>query len=191
MRIPLLAFALLPTLLAAGDRGPSTPEERARLVRFVAVTAEHPATVPDAGEARWAIKFVEEIPDYSVTICRFDAIKEFGTHPDYRAVSTAYFFAPFTARFEHPESRDDEPAMSAATWSLMVTIYVRLRESGTSALPTFEKAAAARKAGREEEFFRLFYCAKQPWHRPPLWARDYRPGSPVAPPAAASPAAAP
>jgi carboxypeptidase Q len=69
-----LSFALLATLAAApagaaASRGPSTPEERAKLVALAAELEKTPRG-PKAAESRqWLMAFLQEVPDILAKQC--------------------------------------------------------------------------------------------------------------------------
>jgi carboxypeptidase Q len=67
MPLPRLFPAALVALLmavpaTAADRGPSTPEERAKVVRLAAEATQDPLKV-HATEGRWFAKWIDEVPD--------------------------------------------------------------------------------------------------------------------------------
>lgn len=62
---PLVVPALVALLVApatAADRGPSTPEERARVVQIAADTTKDPLKTL-AANGRWFAKWLDEVPD--------------------------------------------------------------------------------------------------------------------------------
>jgi carboxypeptidase Q len=67
----LLGFALLFSTLAAlaQTRGPSTPEERARVVALVEKLQSNPIDPQLQSERQWALRWLIEVPDVSVTMC--------------------------------------------------------------------------------------------------------------------------
>lgn len=60
--VPAALVALLALPAAATDRGPSTPEERAKVVRLAAESTQDPLKV-HATEGRWFAKWIDEVPD--------------------------------------------------------------------------------------------------------------------------------
>ncbi|MGH9360515.1 MAG: hypothetical protein ACRD2T_01255 [Thermoanaerobaculia bacterium] len=69
---PILVLALLlapPALTARANRGPSTPEERAKALELVRVLETAPASA-EAKEARqWLTLWLTEIPDLTIKVC--------------------------------------------------------------------------------------------------------------------------
>ncbi len=50
--------------LAQGARGPSTPEENARVVQLAAVSDKDPIAAMTSSEGRWFDKWADDVPDY-------------------------------------------------------------------------------------------------------------------------------
>ncbi|WP_342116541.1 hypothetical protein [Pseudoduganella sp. OTU4001] len=50
---------------AFAERGPSTPEERARVVALAEAANRDPIGVMNSADGRWFMKWSDEIPDYS------------------------------------------------------------------------------------------------------------------------------
>jgi carboxypeptidase Q len=67
----LLSFMLLLSGLAASaeSRGPSTPEERARVVALVQKLQSNPIDPQLRSEREWALRWLIDVPDVSVTMC--------------------------------------------------------------------------------------------------------------------------
>jgi len=63
----LLSLVLLPAVQA--QRGPSTPEERKRMVDVVHKLQADPLNPRLHGDEQWALKWVEDVPDITVTVC--------------------------------------------------------------------------------------------------------------------------
>ncbi|MEJ7808704.1 MAG: hypothetical protein WKG03_22635 [Telluria sp.] len=61
--IAILATLSTPALAQQG-RGPSTPDEQARVVQLAAAADKDPLAVMTSPEGRWFEKWVEEIPDF-------------------------------------------------------------------------------------------------------------------------------
>lgn len=65
----LCAAVLISTVLTApvraqAARGPSTPEENARVVQLAAASDKDPIAAMTSAEGRWFQKWAEEVPDY-------------------------------------------------------------------------------------------------------------------------------
>src|SRR4051794_26794041 len=65
-----LTCAILATTLAlAADRGPSTPEERARAVKAAELLQTDPLSPATRSEREWGIMWLIQVPDISVSMC--------------------------------------------------------------------------------------------------------------------------
>lgn len=61
----VLAFSTsLAAPALAADRGPSTPEENARVVAIAAASDKDPIATMTSADGRWFEKWVDEVPDY-------------------------------------------------------------------------------------------------------------------------------
>lgn len=60
-----LALAIGIAAPAAAERGPSTPEERARVIALAEAANRDPLGVMNSADGRWFMKWSDEIPDYS------------------------------------------------------------------------------------------------------------------------------
>jgi hypothetical protein len=61
-------FASL-TVAFAADRAPSTPADRARLVKAAELMQKKPLSADAIREGRWALQWITDVPDVNVTIC--------------------------------------------------------------------------------------------------------------------------
>lgn len=69
MKSLVLAFALLASVSVAAQRGASTPEERARLVSITKSLETNPLDKNLRPSREWALKWLIEVPDVSVSLC--------------------------------------------------------------------------------------------------------------------------
>lgn len=59
-----IIFAIAIAAPAAAERGPSTPEERARVVALAEAANRDPLGVMNSADGRWFMKWADDIPDY-------------------------------------------------------------------------------------------------------------------------------
>lgn len=59
-----IGASLAAPALAQSTRGPTTPEEQARIVQLAAAADKDPVGVMTSAEGRWFEKWAEEAPDY-------------------------------------------------------------------------------------------------------------------------------
>ncbi|WP_028104673.1 hypothetical protein [Pseudoduganella violaceinigra] len=60
----IIALAIGLAGSAAAERGPATPEERARVVQLAAAANQDPVGVMTSADGRWFMKWSDEVPDY-------------------------------------------------------------------------------------------------------------------------------
>ena len=99
----------------AQERGPSTPEERARAAK-VSHDLEADPLAKDAKDQRaWVLDWIEKIPDITVNVC-FDF---FGKLPDpprghSKEIMTQMIISSAAFMIEHPDKVKDEQAIALA-----------------------------------------------------------------------------
>jgi hypothetical protein len=67
--LSIAALQVLPAQITAQQRGPSTPEERARAVQTAKALQAGPLAPNLQGDREWLVKWLIEIPDISVKMC--------------------------------------------------------------------------------------------------------------------------
>lgn len=60
----VISSGLVAPALAQTARGPSTPEEHARVVQLAAVSDKDPVAAMTSSEGRWFEKWADDVPDY-------------------------------------------------------------------------------------------------------------------------------
>ena len=113
----VIALVVLALTAVAQDakRGPSIPEERKR---FVAITHKMEAAPLDESlrpEIRWALEWLADVPDVSVTIC----LAPLGDFTKHKYKYEPQIFGQFTFSMgafliEHPDKADDKGAQYVA-----------------------------------------------------------------------------
>jgi len=64
----ILVLALI-SAAGAANRGPSTAEEKTRLLKASDLLRNKPLTPEARKEGVWALQFITDVPDINVTIC--------------------------------------------------------------------------------------------------------------------------
>lgn len=118
--VPLLfSIAVL-----AQDRGPSTPQERKRVVDLVAKLERDPLNPDLAKEREWAIKWLIEVPDVTVSVCNDvmgPAMKSrYRYNPELFALHT---LAAAAFIIQHPDQAEDHIAVNVAATTSMLKGY--------------------------------------------------------------------
>lgn len=103
----------LPVL--ASERGPSTPEERARAVRIARDLEERPLSSDTKEDMRWLTMFLIEVPDISVQWCTSLLVPILDDESKYAsAVTSQVLFSTAAFVIENPERADDKLAVNVA-----------------------------------------------------------------------------
>ena len=69
MMLLSLTFANSASTAVEQGRGPSTPEERARVVKIAHLLEANPLSKELKAEREWALRWLIEVPDISITLC--------------------------------------------------------------------------------------------------------------------------
>jgi len=157
---PLAALLPAPAATAPGDsaheaeRGPSTPEERARVLRLAQEAQQQPREVQKRDGA-WLNAWVEAIPDFSIDYgsMGFTWLKG-AAHPEAReALKFQYTASAIAFQIRHPESAEQQAAIDAAAMDDVLHAYAALlRGQPALASPALDRALAARARGQLPAF---------------------------------------
>jgi hypothetical protein len=111
----LLLGLIVAMSAGAQERGPSTPEERARAVK-VSHDLEVDPLIKDAKDQRtWVLDWIEKIPDITVNVC----FEFFGKMPNpprghSREIIMQMIISSAAFMIEHPDKVKDEQAIAVA-----------------------------------------------------------------------------
>jgi len=123
----LLCPLLAPSRLTAEERGPSTAEERARVIDITHKLESDPLN-PQADEWRvWLAKWIDEVPDVVVPICPPLLPQLLRSNRNYAhelAMQVVYSSAAFIV--EHPKEQVDQQAVFQAGVDGMLKAYQAL-----------------------------------------------------------------
>ena len=109
-------------------RGPSTPEERAKVIQIAKALENDPVAATLYPERQWLVRFVMDVPDISITLCgpSFPYEKKFKFSSDLLALSmgamTAYVI-------EHPDSAKDTATVGFVGAEAVLRGYTKLLET--------------------------------------------------------------
>ena len=138
----------------AQERGPSTPEERARAVK-VSRDLENDPLGKDAKEQRdWALDWIEKIPDITVNVC-FDF---FGKLPDpprghSKEIAMQMIISSAAFMIEHPDKVKDEQAIAlAGLLGSLKTYQAILKQDASSRWPYVDKLVVMREEGKLDDY---------------------------------------
>ena len=112
----MLAISLSSVAQNTPARGPSTPEERARLVAIARKLEAAPLDSSLNAEREWAVKWLIEVPDLTVSLCTSvlgkDFLKTKYKYSSNLVVQLTLSSAAFI--IEHPDQAGDKVAMYTA-----------------------------------------------------------------------------
>jgi hypothetical protein len=132
----LLSFALLLTLITtagAANRGPSTAEERSRLLKAADLIEKKPLSPEARKEGTWALGWITDVPDINVTICG-------SLDPDYKyepqlMASDVIAMAAFIVK--NPKKATDQNAVWRAGVEGMLATYTSIVDKQRDARDEF------------------------------------------------------
>ncbi len=143
---------LLAASAAAADRGPSTPEERAKALELVDLLEKNPSA-PEAKPARaWLTLWLVEVPDLTVSLCPdlLGTPEELAAVPPELAIHQAYAQAAFL--IENPKAKARSPATYAAGIEGTLRAYDSMRAAATvDEIPALEELRRKQAGGELEK----------------------------------------
>lgn len=110
----VLLATILPTL-ALAERGPSTPEERAKAVKLARELEANPLGEHAQEDRKWLLQWIEDVPDITVNICPAILTPLTETSRNFAHeiwLQTMFSSAAFI--IEHPQQTADETAVYSA-----------------------------------------------------------------------------
>ena len=138
----------------AQDRGPSTPEERAKAVK-IAHDLENDPLATDAKEQRtWVIQWIIEIPDITVNVC-FDYFGKLPDPPRGHSTEIARQMVISSAAFmiEHPDKAKDDQAVALSGLLGAIKAYQSIvKQESASRWGQMDKLVLMREQGKLDEY---------------------------------------
>ena len=122
----IVAVFLSASAFAQEEKAPSTPEERARIVKLAADLKADPLNPSLTREREWAIMRLIEVPDIHITLCSATMPweKKYGDGGNLMAVELVSMGA---YAIEHPDNKDDA-AVGIAGLNAALDAYQRILE---------------------------------------------------------------
>jgi hypothetical protein len=161
MRQALLAFLILSLGFSATaqdepKRGPSTAEERQRFVGLTHKLEQNPLDKSLYPEKKWALKWIEDIPDINVTPCPtvfgMDFIVSryrYGDNLMYQVL-----FGNVVYLIEHPDKKNDSVAQFTAGVESALKAYRGILRADPVVSPTMEELLQKQSQGKLADFVR-------------------------------------
>lgn len=149
----LIGFAAAPRARAQ-QRGPSTPEERAKAVK-IAHDLEDDPLAKDAKEQReWVIQWIVDIPDITVNVC-FDYFGDLPDPPRGHSTEISRQMVISSAAFmiEHPDKAKDEQAVALSGLLGSLKAYQSiLKQDSTARWAQMDKLIQMRDQGKLDDY---------------------------------------
>lgn len=151
-RLKALAAALLLLGIAlpalAEREQPSTPEERARVVRLTRQLEADPLGQDAEGAQRWLVGWIQDVPDLTVTAC--DLLQLPDQNYAYAPQLVVQMMAGNAAfQIEHPDRAADETAVQGAALKSALKAYgAILKRKPAARLDSLDHLLAEMKDGR-------------------------------------------
>ena len=146
--VSTLAVALSALAALAADRGPSTPEERAKAVALVQSLESDPFGAEAAAARRWLTEWSIQVPDISVKWCPDLILPAHGKYPYAGEVALHPLFAATRFAIEHPDKASDEIAMYTAGLEGAIKVYeVVLKTKPDGRLAFLDDLVSKRNSG--------------------------------------------
>jgi hypothetical protein len=150
------AVALLSTLAGAQQRGPSTPEERARAVQTAKSLQSDPLAPNIRQDREWLLKWLIEVPDISVKMCPAFLGDLGDSKSGYPGAIIATMLASEAAFvIEHPEKAKDAEAVYFAGVDGALHSYEAIHLKGTAyRVPHLDDLVQKRDQGKLSDYVR-------------------------------------
>lgn len=159
MRQALFAFLLLALGFSAvaqdqPRRGPSTSEERQRFIALTHKLEQNPLDKDFYADKKWALQWIEDVPDITVTPCPTVFGVEFIT-ARYRYGSNLLYQALFgnvAFLIEHPEKKNDTVAQYTAGVESALKAYKGILRADPVVSRTMEELLEKQTQGKLADF---------------------------------------
>jgi hypothetical protein len=112
-----------PIAAVAGDRGPSTPEERKQALTYIEDYLSDPLSAHNTDEREWVLKWVIEVPDVHVKVCMILDQLPKGNKKHGADIFSGEVLAQTAYVLEHPMNTDDLNAQLEAGVEGALRVY--------------------------------------------------------------------
>lgn len=147
----MLAAAILPA--AAKMRGPSTAEERSRVLDYVRSLEENPLAEDSLKKRMWLTQWIVEVPDVQVNACCMSLWaldKTNNTYSNQLRMQAIYSQAAFV--LEHPEVKDEAAAQAAGLAGTLRAYRAIQRFDPAAKYPLLDNLLTLEKKGKLEKY---------------------------------------
>jgi len=155
LSIAILLFGWISLRVArAQQRGPSTPEERARAVKVSHELEADPLGKDARDQRAWVIDWIDKIPDITVNVCD-DFFGKVPNPPRGHSQEIMWQMTISTAAFmiEHPDKVKDEQAVTlAGLLGSLKTYQAILKQDSAARWPYLDKLIVMREQGKLDDY---------------------------------------
>jgi hypothetical protein len=138
----------------AQQRGPSTPEERARAVKVAQVLEDDPLAANAKEQRAWFLDWIEKIPDITVNVC-FDFFGDYPKPPRNHSMEIMWQMTISSTAFmiEHPDKVKDEQAVALAGLLGSLKAYEAiLKQDPAARWPQMDKLVGMREQNKLDDY---------------------------------------
>jgi hypothetical protein len=154
----LLLFSSIPgsTQQDQPKRSPSTPEERQRFLALTRKLEQSPLDKSLYADKKWALKWIDDIPDINVNICPTILGEEFATsNYKYAAdIQGQVVFGNVAYLIEHPDKANDHVAQFTAGVESALKAYKNILKADPVVSRPLERLLQTQTEGKLSEFVR-------------------------------------
>jgi hypothetical protein len=143
----VLAVCLSVAAGSARAEEKSTPEERAKAVRFAAELEKDPLAPDAVDKRRWLIQWYTRVPDITITVCNLLGPMPETDHPYFKEVLVQMMFAGGAFQIQHPDRAGDAVAQQTAGVLGALRVYEKLAARSGQRLPFLDDLVAKRDGG--------------------------------------------
>jgi hypothetical protein len=154
--LALLALSLPALAQDEPKRGPSTPEERQRFIALAHKLEQSPLDKSLYAEKKWALDWINDIPDITVNICP-QVLGEDFLESRYRympEVMGQVVFGNVVFLIEHPEKKSDAVAQYTAGVESALKAYKGILKADPMVSRTLEDLLEKQSQGKLADFVR-------------------------------------
>ncbi|HLW52011.1 MAG TPA: hypothetical protein VKW06_04125 [Candidatus Angelobacter sp.] len=137
-------------------RPPSTPEERQRFLALTHKLEESPLDKSLYADKKWALKWIDDIPDINVTICPTILGEDFAlSNYKYAAdIQGQVVFGNVAFLIDHPDKANDHVAQFTAGVESALKAYKSILKADPVVSRSLEKLLQAQTQGKLTDFVR-------------------------------------
>ncbi len=152
--VAVSVLLLVSVAFAQQGRGPSTPEERKRVVDLVNKLERDPLNPDLVKEREWAIQWLIDVPDVTVSVCTEVLGPVMKTRYRYKSdLFGLHTLAAASFIIQHPDKANDDVAVNlAATKSVLAAYQAIVTKDPKSRLKELDELKSTRDSGGLEGY---------------------------------------